>query len=317
MIFLFYFYRSDPNHQRLVVARLVQGVYSLAREREQRRNDQKHNAHATSQRCKRVDLELKEILIDDTDSSYFGAIYELKSPSHLAPRYVIASRGMIISHTIGYKDMKVNLKYLMADPEQDSRRKNVWLARHSLGASIALLVGRKMAMSHVHITTYLFNPPFISVRIERMMKNEKLNNGVHVISSFLKAGIATALKKIRHEGPKNLKKEDVFDVLSNWMPNIFVHPNDKICAKYIRYFQHREKMEGMGFRKIEEIVTKHSARSLTYDVFGKGFEPFHILPTANLTINSVQSNHFRQAHGIHQWWQQHTLLKSKIYEYKS
>lgn len=271
---------------------------------------------------------MKDKLIDGTDSSYFGAIYELKSRPNLAPRYVIAFRGTIIGPQTGYTDMKANFQYLMASPEKDSRfdsafkvvwnmvqvagRDNVWLAGHSLGASIALFVGRKMAMSHIHITTYLFNPPFISIRIERMMKNKKLNSGVHIIGSIMKAGIATALNKIHHEdGPK----EDAFDVLSNWMPYIFVNPKDKICSKYIKYFQHRGNMEGIGLGKIEKIATKHSARSLIFDVIGKGFEPFHILPTANLTINGFKLENFRQAHGIDQWWQQHALFESKIYKY--
>ncbi|KAJ0753107.1 putative fungal lipase-like domain, alpha/Beta hydrolase [Helianthus annuus] len=320
-------------HRRSVAACLVQGVYVLEKDRQRGSNGHEHETHA-SPWWERFHFQLNHVLVDDSDLSFFGAIYELKyahpffyQSSPLPPRYVIAFRGTISRSLTRSEDMRLNLKCVFDNLEQSPRfrtafeaiskavanvgARSVWLAGHSLGASIAMLAGRNMAKSRSQLETYLFNPPFISVPLEKMLPNQTLKHGVRIAGSLVTAGIATAMKG-KNKGPE----EDPFVVLSEWMPNMFVNPSDPICAEYIGYFQHRDKMERMGVGKIERIATKYSIGSLVSGAIGKDSEPVHLLPTAYLTVNLSSSEDFKQAHGIHQWWQPHFQWQSKLYKFK-
>ncbi|KAI3705717.1 hypothetical protein L1987_75958 [Smallanthus sonchifolius] len=168
-----------------------------------------------------------------------------------------------------------------------------------------------MAMRRFQLETYLFNPPFISVPIENMIKNQTVKNVVRIAKSFVTAGIATLMKK-RSSDPE----EDLFVMLAEWTPYVFVNPSDPICAEYIGYFQHRDMMERIGVGNIERIATQKSVRSLVAGAVGRDSEPLHLLPTAYLTVNLSESEDFKQAHGIHQWWQQHFQWQSKLYKFK-
>ncbi|KAD4585888.1 hypothetical protein E3N88_23489 [Mikania micrantha] len=105
---------------------------------------------------------------------------------------------------------------------------NVWLAGHSLGASIAMLAGRELAKSGLYLETYLFSPPFNSVPIENLIKNQTLKRVVRIWASIIKAGIAIIVKR-----PSEDLEEDAFIMLSEWKPNMFVNPKDPICSEYI------------------------------------------------------------------------------------
>ncbi|CAH1445485.1 unnamed protein product [Lactuca virosa] len=318
-------------HRRSLAASLVQGGYILERDRQRGSIQQDANAPPW---WEQFHFQLNHVLVDDSDLSYYGAIFELKyalpffyqSNPH-PPRYVIAFRGTITRSVTRSDDMKLNIKCIFDKLEESSRfRKafeavwntvmavgptNVWLAGHSLGASMALLAGRNMAKSRYQLETYLFNPPFISVPIEKMIKNQTLKHGVRIAGSLLTAGIATAMNRHRKD-----PEEDPFVVLSEWTPYMFANPSDPICAEYIGYFEHREKMERIGVGKIERIATRYSIGSLVSGAMGRDSEPLHLLPTAYMTVNISPSENFKQAHGIHQWWQQHFQWQSKLYKFK-
>nr|GEY13710.1 GDSL esterase/lipase At4g10955-like [Tanacetum cinerariifolium] len=317
-------------HRRSLAASLVQGVYVLERDRQ--RGSVGAEAHAPPW-WERFNFQLNHVLVDDSDLSFFGAIYELKyahpffyQSEPRPPRYVIAFRGTIKESLTQSHDMKLNLKCLFDKLEQSPRFRtafeavsntvsnvgatSVWLAGHSLGASIALLAGRNMAKSRFQLETYLFNPPFFSVPIEKIIQNETIKHGIRIAGSLMTAGIATVMKK--HRGDK---EEDPFVVLSEWTPYMFVNPSDPICAEYIGYFQHRDKMKDIGGEKIGRIATRHSIGSLISGAMGRDSEPSHILPTAYMTVNLNPSEDFKKAHGIHQWWQQHHGWQSKLYKF--
>nr|XP_043618089.1 GDSL esterase/lipase At4g10955-like [Erigeron canadensis]XP_043618090.1 GDSL esterase/lipase At4g10955-like [Erigeron canadensis] len=316
-------------HRRSLAASLVQGVYNLEHDR-QGGSTAHHHYAPSSQWWERFHFQLNHVLVDESDLSFFGAIYELKyahpcfyQSRPYPPRYVIAFRGTIIRFATQYEDMKLNMKCIFDKLENSPRfhtaidalqnvvsnvgPEGVWLAGHSLGAAIAMLAGRHMAKSRCQLETYLFNPPFISVPVERLIRNETLKHGVRIAGSLMTAGIATAMK-LHDKDPE----EDPFNVLSEWTPYVFVNPSDPICAEYIGYFQHREMMEWMGVGKIERIATKHSIGSLVYGAMGRDSEPSHLLPTAYVTVNLSPSEKLKQAHGIHQWWQQHFQWQSKL-----
>ncbi|KAI3789259.1 hypothetical protein L2E82_02051 [Cichorium intybus] len=93
--------------------------------------------------------------------------------------------------------------------------------------------------------------------------------------------IATAANPYRED-----QGEDPFVVLSEWTSYLFVNPSDPICAEYIGYFEHREKMEEIGVGRIKRIATRHSIGSLVSGTMGRDSEPLHLLPMAYMTVNS-------------------------------
>ncbi|XP_076952547.1 GDSL esterase/lipase At4g10955-like [Bidens hawaiensis] len=320
-------------HRRSVAASLVQGVYILERDRQRRTIGNEHETHAAPW-YERFHFQLNHVLVDETDLSYFGAIYELKyahpffhQSTPLPPRFVVAFRGTITRSLTKSEDMNLNFKCIFDKLEQSPRFRtafeavanivtvygsgSVWLAGHSLGASIAMLAGRIMAKSRFQIETYLFNPPYISVPIEKLISNQTVKHGVRIAGSFITAGIAAVMK--RKDSDPDL---DPFVVLSEWTPYVFVNPSDPICAEFIGYFQHRDKMERIGVGKIERVATRYTIAGVVAGAFGGYSERLHILPTAYLTVNLSPSDGFKQAHGIHQWWQQHFQWQSKLYKFK-
>ncbi|KAL8537938.1 hypothetical protein ACS0TY_000038 [Phlomoides rotata] len=324
---------NNSNHRRSIAASLVQGVYVLECDRLQ--NRQGHQALAPSWwMC--LDFKLEQVLIDTNDQSYFGAIYEFYPPYQLnyvgqrPPQYVIAFRGKIVKSESRSEEYRTSLN-CMINNLQESRGfqiglesasqvvsragpGNVWLVGHSVGSSLALLIGRHMVKNMVaHLETYLFNPPFASPPIERI-KNEKVKLGLRLASSVITAGLAVAANG--GHVPKTGGGNDAFVTLSTWVPYLFVNQSDMICSEYIGYFEHREKMSSIGAGKIAKIATKHSIGSIVSGAQGKDSEAVHLIPSAYLTINTNPSQSFKEAHGIHQWWKPDLEFKYKLYQYK-
>jgi hypothetical protein len=308
---------------------LVNGVYVLEKDR------QKQRKGPDSLAChwwEFFHFQLLDTLIDDIDSSIFGAIYEFKpQPSicnntlHRSPRYVIAFRGTIIKPESFMCDMKLDLKIIKHGLHETSRSKlateavrkmvasvggngsNIWLAGHSLGSSIALHASKTMAKSGIFIESFLFNPPFASVPLDQMIKSKKLKHGIRIAGSILKTGI-DIFKRSSH---------DSFAALSKWTPCLFVNPSDYICSEYVGYFEHRPKLEKIGLGRIVKIATQNSLGSIMMSsAFGKECEPLHLIPSAYLTKNMTPQQNCIEAHRIDQWWKPDLQLESKLHKYK-
>lgn len=307
-------------------------MYVLEHDRQQGRYE--HNALAPPW-WDFFHLHLNQVLIDDTDLSIFGAIFEFRYPnSHLTPpgpyppHYVIAFRGTLTKPETRAQDLRLDLRCIFNRLQNSSRfqlaiqvvqkmvsiagASNVWLAGHSLGSAISLLVGRYMVKMGYHLETYLFNPPFISTPTEKI-KNNKLKHGVRVTSSIIKAGLAAAVKS---HHPNKSEENEPFDVLSSWIPYLFLNPTDPICSEYIGYFDHRDKMENIGASEIERLATQNSFGSMVLGALGRDSEPSHLVPSAYLTINLGPIQDFRQAHGVEQWWSPNFLSQSKLHQFK-
>ncbi|KAL9432845.1 hypothetical protein AB3S75_027793 [Citrus x aurantiifolia] len=317
---------KNPHHRRSVAASLVRGVYILERDRQENRLG--HQAQA-SPWWNFFHFQLSRMLIDDVDYSVFGAIYEYHSSAFdcNAPKFVIAFRGTIKKPDTKSRDLKLDLQCISNRLHQSSRFQlsmqaiqnvislvgaaNIWLAGHSLGSAIALLAGKNMTKMGYPMETYLFNPPFPSAPIERI-NNEKVKHGIRIASSVVKAGFAVAKKGQNQRS----QKDDSFYALSEWVPGLFVNPADHICSEYIGYFEHRKKMEKIGGSKIERLATQYSIGSMISGVFGGDSETWHLLPSANLTINLSHCPDFKRAHGIHQWWDPNFLGQSELHLFR-
>lgn len=320
--------RNCPHHQRSVAASLVQGAYVLERDRQLNRQGQEACAPPW---WERFHFEVTRKLIDDADLSIFGAIYEFKpsTNSHGStvlnpPKFVIVFRGTVTKKESVSRDLMLDLQVLKNHLHQTSRftiamqavrslvaafgHQHVWLAGHSLGAAMATLAGKTMAKESMHLKAFLFNPPFFSAPIERI-KDRKVKHGIRIAGSFITAGLALALKSSSH-------KCNSFTMLSAWVPCVFVNKSDDICSGYIGYFEHRKKMEDIGAGNIGKLATENSMKDLFLGAFGVESESLHLLPSANLTVNSSPSPDFKSAHGIHQWWRSDLDFQINVYLYE-
>ncbi|KAK1366465.1 hypothetical protein POM88_042026 [Heracleum sosnowskyi] len=162
---------NNIQHRRSIAACLVQGVYILEEDRQDHRT--LHHALAPPW-WNSFNFELlPQVLIDDSDSSIFGAIYKFESPLNTSCKCVVAFRG-------------INRCEKLVD---DAGAANVWLAGHSLGSLIALLVGRNMVKMGFLVETYLFNPPFASLSrlVERIIKKQISKFMARIIGDVIRA----------------------------------------------------------------------------------------------------------------------------------
>ncbi|KAK7395582.1 hypothetical protein VNO78_16144 [Psophocarpus tetragonolobus] len=328
-----YFYHSGPyfitsidwnneSHQRSIVASLVKGVSVLQKDRKSGR--QGPNALAPPW-WTHFHFHLYEPIFDN--DYIFGAIYEFKPPLSMcsftlsgSPHYIIAFRGTIPT---SFHDIKLDYKIFQhrLHPTAPAKKaievvqntvdiaggSNIWLAGHSLGSSIAMFVGKTMAMSGIFIKSFLFNPPFVSAPIE-IINCENLKFWIRLTGSVVKAGIASM--------KGNVETSLSYDSLSNWVPSLFVNPSDLICLEYIGYFKHKRIMGMIGAGDTEKLAAPISIRCQMKAVFGKKCEPIHLIPSASLTVNYTPlERRFEGAHGICQWWNPDLYSVTNVYKY--
>ncbi|GAB2293956.1 hypothetical protein Dimus_028170 [Dionaea muscipula] len=337
-----------PEHRRSVAASLVQGVYILERDRQQKR--QGTAAALASMWWEYFNFQLIQILVDKVDASTFGAIFQYKQmiipypPNQTAapcpspsPSYIVAFRGTVTKPDSRARDIKLDIQFVLNGLTRSSRYQiglqavqglvstvgpsNVWLAGHSLGAAMALQAGKQMAKRGCYVQTYLFNPPFASPPLEKI-EDQRLKDGIRFAGSVLTAGLATLVKGIsskssshsRSVGAQSSSTDDPFLGLYTWVPYLFVNPADPICSEYVGYFEHWSKMVAMGAGGIERIAAQNSILSLVSGVLGRDGEAAHLVPCAFVTSNMIPSEDFKKAHGIHQWWNPHPYWNSKFYQ---
>ncbi|KAJ1291657.1 hypothetical protein BS78_02G332700 [Paspalum vaginatum] len=183
----------DDDYRRMVMAYLIEAVYLLELERQERRDA----AAVAQQWWKPFHYRLAHELVDDRDGSVFGAIFERDhhgagawpSPSG-APSAVIAFRGTLLRAPTIRRDVEDELRLLARNSLRGSARmaramqalratidrfgsENVCVCGHSLGAGFARQVGRMLtAASPRHprqqaaaasLEFHLFNAPYLSL----------------------------------------------------------------------------------------------------------------------------------------------------------
>ncbi|KAL3521643.1 hypothetical protein ACH5RR_019792 [Cinchona calisaya] len=316
------------DHRASIAASLVQGVGVKERDRQDHRLDSNALAPPWWEFFK---FQLFLVLNDKNDQSVFACIYKLQHNhrSHpSAPNYVVAFRGTIKKPDTIFQDLKLDIQATFNRLEKSSRfrlgmkavedivaeagAENVWLAGHSLGSAIALLIGRNMVKRGFLLQTYLFNPPYISLPLE-LIKNKKFKFAVRYAKSHITARIATVSGRRPETIPGS--PEDPFTVLSKWIPNLFVNPSDPVCCEYIGYFEHVQHMVMAGAGEIGSFAARNSILSVILDMFGKNSETFHHIPSAHVIKNRSPSENLKEAHGIHQWLRLNQLfLQHKLYK---
>ncbi|KAL6855964.1 hypothetical protein ACP4OV_018766 [Aristida adscensionis] len=188
----------DDDYRRMVMACLIEAVYLLELERQERRDA----AAVAQQWWKPFQYRLAHELVDDRDGSVFGAIFE--RDHHLldgggdggrptsgagAPSAVIAFRGTLLRAPTIRRDVEDELRLLARNSLRGSARlaramqalratidrfgsENVCICGHSLGAGFARQVVRMLMASPRHqpqpaaaaaLEFHLFNAPYLSL----------------------------------------------------------------------------------------------------------------------------------------------------------
>ncbi|CAN6483475.1 unnamed protein product [Victoria cruziana] len=295
---------SDEYQQCCVAACLVQGVYTL------------HEKHAGAQKWwKAFHFQITQELKDEDGSSTTGAIFLYTGPRDAsAPSVVIAFRG-----TVTTQDWNVNYRASVDELHETNRfqhameavepvashassmDRRIWLCGHSLGAALAMLVGKRMATVGVYLDAFLFNPPFALRKGGRI-----LNRTAFCLVSVrspplfsLPMAVKYALRQ--RQTSRTMQSIDVqksFANICSWVPRLFVNPADFICSDYIKHF---EKMK-QGDRR----VPKPTAEELEHPL---------LIPSAKLVKNlgTLKKKAIKEAHGLSQWWKAELKLQSKDY----
>lgn len=310
---------SNESHRRSIVASLVKGVSILERDRQ--KNRQGPDALAPPW-WESFHFCLIKTLVDSEDPSIFGAIYQsTTSSSHNQnpPKYVIAFRGTIMKLGSISRDLKLNAR-VAVDRLQDCSPihiglravqniienhevSDIWLAGHSLGSAIALIIGRDMVKMGIHLKTYLFNPPLAS------------RYGTGFTQSVITAGLAFAANRMSTTNQPSV--DDVtFTKLCGWLPYLFVNLSDPICSEYFRYFDFMKKLVDSGAHESARIVAQNSIRSGIATAMGKESEPSQHLPSAYVITTSSPRQYWpRSAHRISQWWASDLQCNYKRYQF--
>ncbi|EOA20862.1 hypothetical protein CARUB_v10001199mg [Capsella rubella] len=324
---------ANSHHRTSVVSSLVNGVYTLERDR-LLSIKKKYKYRLGSRYCPEplakpwwefFEFDLMEKLIDD-DGSIYGAIFEYKSynvnqntPHVKVPRYVMAFRGTVLRKRTWKFDLKLDLQCIFNTLHQGGRSKNaveeirrmvknhsesaIWLAGHSLGAALVLLAGKTMTSSGSLLESYIFNPPISSIPLEQLPGGHLLKDMFQTAKSVVKGNIAMALRPITH---RQVQEENPYT--ASWIPYLYVNPNDPICAGYIDYFKHKKRMSENGAGQIEKMGASISYRTLLVGIIRRSppdlsKEPLHVLPSADMTVNNSKPTKSTPAHVLHQWWE--------------
>lgn len=324
-----YVHRDREEHRRCIAACLVKGTYVLENDRTLCRMESKALAPAW---WKSFHFQLMGVLTDRSfmhrrDQFIFGAIYEHMAPPPRhpsAPRYIVAFRGTMPLHPKAVHDFCLDFKVIfntLPDSKRCKRARldvesllatipadsDVWLTGHSLGASVALDVGRAMMLDSKqgrNLPTFLFNPPQVSLApvINKLLLSEPVKTKIHDANNLLKAGLGLVLS------PHRRHMEEVFQKLSPWVPSLYVHDKDIVCQGFIDHFEQRRQLE-KSFHGLAGSAIKLSYRDMLYSfVRSKEKELPHLLPSATLWRNSSMDKDVNwlhrpfHAHELQQWW---------------
>jgi len=256
-------------------------------------------------------------IINHKEYLTYGAVFKLMEPCgpSSAPKYVVAFRGTMLFHANTLTDLVQNTLLLFNAQTEYTRFKethshvddlirglssgSVWLVGHSLGASLALEIGRTMMLEKgLKIPTFLFNPPHISpAPVINGILSEENKTRLYTGSYTVKFALANILPWHR----KRTKK--MFEQLGPWVPELYVNPADWICQGFMDYFVERQLMAA-NHPRFASTAARTSYRDI---LFFRKLRP-QLLPSASLWTNW---NDGMDPHGLRQWWKPDCDLRLK------
>ncbi|CAN6453028.1 unnamed protein product [Victoria cruziana] len=305
---------KDPNYRRTVIACFIQAVYLLEIDRQDKRNED--NALAPKW-WKPFKYKLTQTLIDDRDGSIFGAILEwdraaalsdfiLMRPSG-APRAVLVLRGTLLKSPTIRRDLEDDLRFLTWESLKGSIRfikalealkstaekfgsANICIAGHSLGAGLALQVGKALAKQSMYVETHLFNPPSVSIAMGLRSIGEgaeylwkRIRGAMDMVRAILPASCEVQPLDEEDNGNKG-DGGKVCKELKKWVPYLYVNNSDYICCYYTNPAGTVEGQNGVASSPGKPQVEDQGPLAAKLFVMSKGPQKF------------------LEAHGLEQWW---------------
>ncbi|KAM0853539.1 hypothetical protein ACQ4PT_051030 [Festuca glaucescens] len=314
---------DNPEERRCAMACLVKGTYVMENEASKRRiyDDQLGPAWWET-----FGFRMVKPFINDThpyDQYSYGAIFSLDAPyprHPSTPEFVVVFRGTMLWHPKFMDELLQDFWVLFNAVTDYTRFKrinpvvhkvisssdSVWLAGHSLGASMALEMGRKLMLEKGrNVPTFLFNPPHVSpAPVIHDLLAEENKTRLYTVSFMFKYALANMFPGY-HQHTKQL-----FQQLAPWVPELYVNHGDTICRGYIDYFVERQLVyeEHPRFAK---TAGRASYRDMFVCMFTDKVQP-HLLPSARLWANSTCKE---DAHDLRQWWKSNSDLALTTTQY--
>eukprot|EP00253_Pinus_taeda_P032383 PITA_32383 len=314
------------------MACMVQAAYLLEVDRQENREGDKALAPKW---WKFFKYRLVEVLVDDRDGSIFGAVFEwdicaalrdlLIVKPYKAPMSIIALRGTLLRGPTVRIDLMDDLTLFTTESLGCSYRfhktieavrrsvekfgsSEVSMAGHSLGAGVALSVGRALAVEGIFVETHLFNPPSVSLPLALRCVGDKLG-------SFLKDIFLPHKRKRNNDkrpddddktedrsvkkSKQNQKCGPRHDVrrwpgpqheIQKWVPHLYLNCNDPISCHYSDY-DYCERRQNFQLFEIDEKLLSGMLEESGMD---RVAIKVYVVPKGSM--NPLQ------AHGLRQWW---------------
>ncbi|KAJ4794405.1 alpha/beta-Hydrolases superfamily protein [Rhynchospora pubera] len=233
----------NPSYRRIAVSCFVQAAYLLELDRQAKRTGAQEIA---SRWWKQFKYKLVRTLVDERDGSIYGAVLEWDHSAAIAdylfvrpwgaPKAAIALRGTIIKGSTIRRDFEDDFRLVTWDCLKGTVRfrgtmeavkamiskhgaHNVCIGGHSLGAGIALHVGKELAKQGVYIDCHLFNPPSVSL--------PQTLRFIQKTASLMWRGNKSRKDSDDENGAEKLMKD-----VNGWMPHLYINDADYICMHY-------------------------------------------------------------------------------------
>ncbi|KMZ74539.1 hypothetical protein ZOSMA_125G00020 [Zostera marina] len=280
---------GNEKHVRIVMACLVNAVYIISETEE------------ATPWYESFHFSRHENILDPTTHHILGVIFKFNEvrSDHLSlektPLYVVALRGTQITSQRDIEDCSkivfgilydskrvietVQFVERLMNVENIQNKDRIWWAGHSLGAAVTTCSIIKMNQNGEEYKpqTFLFNPPFGAHILGNLIDNTRLLP----ITPFFPTVVFVRFVLNIFRRPKPLRE---------WIPNLFVNPNDHICGGFIGHFENRKN-----------IVNFNNNHQWDY---------VELLRSARLVKHHHTYNTL-EAHGILQWCQYRYHMECK------
>eukprot|EP01018_Ginkgo_biloba_P025853 Gb_27526 [translate_table: standard] len=318
---------KDEKYKRTVIACFIQAVYLLELDRQEKREGE---AALAPEWWKPFKYKVVETLVDKRDGSIFGATLEWDTSAALsdllvirprkAPKAIIALRGTLLKTPTIRRDIEDDLRILTMENLRGSCRfrkaleavkvavskhgsAKVCMAGHSLGAGLALQVGKALAEEGICVEAHLFNPPSLSLGMGLRSIGEKveflwnmvLKGAVDMARAILPSRDANSNDTIDEKRQEDRSK--ACEELRKWVPHLYVNNSDYICCYYNDIVSKENRKNCNDGDKDESLQQKKHINS----------EVNHL--AAKLFVMSKGPRKFLEAHGLQQWWSSDSELQ--------
>nr|TKW35073.1 hypothetical protein SEVIR_2G347300v2 [Setaria viridis] len=230
----------SSEHRRCVAACIVKGTYGLESDREKGRlRNTRENKQALAPawwtsfhfrllQTLECDCFSCDLFVGANRSFIYGAIYEYEPPGAAGRHPIALNKQHICRRFRKAREQVEQLLKKITNGASDG----VWLAGHSLGASIALDEG-------CYLPTFLFNPPLLSLAplAELLRMSDAARRDLCVAKCTVKAAFGSTFLRSHVR-----RMEGLFQRLEDWVPELFLHRRDIICQGFIDYLEQRQEI---------------------------------------------------------------------------